>query len=275
MKIAELSRITGTHRSTIHLYVSLGLLPPPEALGPKLHHFGPEHIERLGEIKALRAQGLGLNEIRARMARRRPPRGGANKPRRREHHEGDRRAEILDVAARLFLDRGFDHTSVELIARTAGVGKATVYRYFDSKSNIFVESLDRLRFTLIPPATRALADIGMPFYDEVRLRLRLVLAHFGPYRAMTDLLGTTSRGRDRELGARAREALHRMMMNVEPAIRRAMARGEVRRGNSELFACMLWGALFSIGDRLALDGRYATEDAIAELVDFLRRAFRP
>ncbi|MBZ5710733.1 MerR family DNA-binding transcriptional regulator [Nannocystis pusilla] len=41
MKIAELSRVSGTHRSTIHHYLDLGLLPRPETLGPRLHHFGP------------------------------------------------------------------------------------------------------------------------------------------------------------------------------------------------------------------------------------------
>lgn len=272
MKIAELSRVSGTHRSTIHHYLALGLLPPPETLGPKLHHFGPQHVERLREIKALRSQGHGLAEIRSRMARRRPKRSETSRPRRRASGGGDPRTEILDVAARLFLDRGFDHTSVEMIARAAGVGKATVYQHFVSKSALFVESLDRLRFTLVPPETRAQADLGMPFLDELRLRVRVVLSHFRAYRTMTDLLGTTARGRDPEVAARARAALHRMVMNVEPTLRRAMDGGEIRRGDSELYSCILWGALFSIGDRLELDGRYSAGEATEVLLDFVHRA---
>lgn len=271
MKIAELSRKSGTHRSSIHHYLALGLLPPPETLGPKLHHFGPEHVERLREIKALRSQEVGLAEIRARIGKRRPGQSKPTRPRRRTNRGGDPRVEILDVAARLFLDRGFDHTSVQMIARAAGVGKATVYRHFVSKSALFVESLDRLRFTLVPPETRAQADVGMPLLDELRLRVQVVLSHFGAYRTLTDLLGATARGRDPEVAARARAALHRMVMNVEPTLRRAMDRGEIRRDDSELHACILWGALFAIGDRLELDGRYSTARAIEVLLEFVRR----
>ncbi|MDC0671997.1 MerR family transcriptional regulator [Nannocystis radixulma] len=70
MTIGELSRVGGTYRSTIHHDLDLGLLPRPETLGPRLHHFGPEHVERLRELKALRAEGLGLVEIPQRLATR-------------------------------------------------------------------------------------------------------------------------------------------------------------------------------------------------------------
>ncbi|MDC0671990.1 TetR family transcriptional regulator [Nannocystis radixulma] len=41
-----------------------------------------------------------------------------------------RRAALLDAAARLFLDRDFEGADVQSIARTAVVGKATVYQHF-------------------------------------------------------------------------------------------------------------------------------------------------
>ncbi|MCY0989501.1 MerR family transcriptional regulator [Nannocystis sp. ILAH1] len=123
MKIAELSRVSGTHRSTIHHYLDLGLLPRPETLGPRLHHFGPEHVERLREIKALRAQGLGLAEIRERLATRPRVRTPPRRQRRRREGATDRRSAILDAAARLFLDRGFEGADVQSIARAAGVAR--------------------------------------------------------------------------------------------------------------------------------------------------------
>lgn len=275
MKIAELSRVSGTHRSTIHHYLDLGLLPRPETVGPRLHHFGPEHVERLREIKALRAQGLGLAQIRQRLATRPRPRAAPRRPRRRREVAGDRRAAILDAAARLFLERGFDGADVQAIARAAGVGKATVYRLFAGKSELFVECLDRLRFTLVPAETRAQAESGLPFADEARLRAQAVLSRYGAYRTMTNLLGTTAHGRDPEVAARAREALHRMVTNAEPSLRRAMAAGALRRGDSELWAYMLWGALLALGDRLALDDRYSQADALAVYLEFIRHATAP
>jgi AcrR family transcriptional regulator len=46
------------------------------------------------------------------------------------------RAAILNAAARLFVERGWFPTSVESIAKAAGVGTATVYNHFSSKNLI-------------------------------------------------------------------------------------------------------------------------------------------
>ena len=49
-----------------------------------------------------------------------------------------RRREILDAAAELFRERGFDVTPVQAIAAKAGVAAGTVYLYFPSKEAILV-----------------------------------------------------------------------------------------------------------------------------------------
>lgn len=284
MKIAELSRVSGTHRSTIHHYLDLGLLAPPETVGPKLHHFGAEHVERLREIRALRAQGLGLPEIRERLTARRRPQTSPRPPRRpgRPGRHGaapdgpkDRRTAIVDAAARLFVEHGFEGASMQTIARAAGVGKATLYQHFVGKSELFVACLDRLRLTLVPAETRATVETGLPLGDEAQLRAQAVLSRLGGYRTLTNLLGTAASGRDPEVAAQARAALHRMVTNAEPMLLRAMAAGEMRRGDSELLAYMLWGALLALGDRLALDGRYTQREALAVYLEFVRRGTAP
>lgn len=50
---------------------------------------------------------------------------------------------ILEAAFELFLARGFDPVSTDLIAKTAGVSKVTVYAHFDSKEALFAQSLRR------------------------------------------------------------------------------------------------------------------------------------
>ena len=56
-----------------------------------------------------------------------PPRGDA---------EG-RRAAILDAALRVFGQYGFRRTSMDDIAREAGIGKGTIYLSFGSKDEVF------------------------------------------------------------------------------------------------------------------------------------------
>jgi AcrR family transcriptional regulator len=54
-----------------------------------------------------------------------------------------RRDQILEAAIRLWLRGGFDATSVEAIAREAGLGKGTVYLYFPTKDAILDEAVRR------------------------------------------------------------------------------------------------------------------------------------
>lgn len=56
-----------------------------------------------------------------------------------EKEKIDKRALILDAARELFLEKGYYPTTSEEIARRAGVGKGTIYQYFESKKEIFLE----------------------------------------------------------------------------------------------------------------------------------------
>ncbi len=49
-----------------------------------------------------------------------------------------KRTQILSGARTMFMEHGFASTSVEKIAKTAGVSKGTIYNYFASKEILFV-----------------------------------------------------------------------------------------------------------------------------------------
>jgi len=49
----------------------------------------------------------------------------------------DRRAEILDIAGPLFLEYGYQGTSMSQIAAAVGGSKGTLYAYFDNKESLF------------------------------------------------------------------------------------------------------------------------------------------
>jgi AcrR family transcriptional regulator len=65
--------------------------------------------------------------------------------RKRAAHLGPekRRPEILDAALKLFLSGGYEGTSMEAVARSAGVTKPVVYAAFDSKDDLFRSLLRR------------------------------------------------------------------------------------------------------------------------------------
>ena len=49
-----------------------------------------------------------------------------------------RRREIFNAAVKLFVEKGFNETSMREIAEAAGVGKSTLYDYFPSKDDILI-----------------------------------------------------------------------------------------------------------------------------------------
>jgi AcrR family transcriptional regulator len=53
----------------------------------------------------------------------------------------DKRRAILDAAAPIFGDEGYERASVDAIASAAGVSKPTIYSYFGGKEQLFRESV--------------------------------------------------------------------------------------------------------------------------------------
>lgn len=55
----------------------------------------------------------------------------------------DKREEVLDIASENFLSKGFDGTSINVMAREAGISKESIYRYFGSKEDLFLAVVER------------------------------------------------------------------------------------------------------------------------------------
>ncbi|WP_050531237.1 TetR/AcrR family transcriptional regulator [Pseudaestuariivita atlantica] len=79
----------------------------------------------------------------------------------RDEQKSTRRAAILDAAAGLYLEHGFDPVRAEQISDAAGVSTATVYNYFDGKGDILMTLLVREAEAVLD-ATRALAGDPPP-----------------------------------------------------------------------------------------------------------------
>ncbi len=87
---------------------------------------------------------------------------------------------ILKVAARFFMENGFEGVKVEEIAEECEVTKAVVYYYFNSKADLFVESM-KSTMEMVYNSTKKILEGNGPFYDRLltvagsRLRLASTL----------------------------------------------------------------------------------------------------
>jgi len=76
---------------------------------------------------------------------------------------------ILNAARRRFETFGYRRTSIAEIARDAGIAVGTVYRYFKSKEEIFLQVVRDLNDTWITRAREAMSQPGTPIERLARL----------------------------------------------------------------------------------------------------------
>lgn len=265
MKMAELVVASGIDRSTIHHYRNLGLLPPPERRGPKLHVYGAAHLTCLRDITRLRRDGHSLDEIRERLRHHR------RAPVTAEPVSRDPlRDRVLGAAVPLFLERGYDGVEVSDLLRASGVPRVTFYRHFRGKPDCFLSCVDALRYSLATPAERA--QVGPDFGRELERRITAVVTRARGWIDLNRLLLQTEANADPQLSRRAREALHRMVTNAEPALRRARRAGRISEGDTELLAYMSWGATLFAAYWLELRAPRAVDEAASTATRFVTAA---
>ncbi|WP_289019278.1 TetR/AcrR family transcriptional regulator [uncultured Ornithinimicrobium sp.] len=71
-----------------------------------------------------------------------------------------RRQQLIEVGRRLFAERGFEGTTVEEIAATAGVSKPVLYEHFGGKEGLYAVVVDREIQALLGQMTEALTKEG-------------------------------------------------------------------------------------------------------------------
>ncbi|WP_052500782.1 TetR/AcrR family transcriptional regulator [Jannaschia aquimarina] len=190
-----------------------------------------------------------------------------------------RPAEILDAALAEFEEHGFAKATPAGIARRAGIGRATIYLYFDGKDAVF-EAL--LRQRLIAPLEEIGAD--MPTADESAERmLRRVFGIF-----YEEVVGSRTAVLMRILIAEGHrfpsivELYHRQITEtgyglLRRIVDRGIARGEFRPDIAELdlrvlvgpaMMTVLWQIVFGALD--PIDPKRMMADHIKLVMDGIR-----
>jgi TetR/AcrR family transcriptional repressor of mexJK operon len=128
--------------------------------------------------------------------RARPPRRGGRPSRADASRLGDR---ILEVATDLFLTDGYGATTIEAVAKRAGISKRTFYHRFTDKAELFGAVVHRVIAQIRPPSNVPLLQ-GVSLEDVLRRLARLILqAALSPPALALHRLVTAESGRFPEL----------------------------------------------------------------------------
>ena len=155
-----------------------------------------------------------------------------------------RRARMLSAALELFRARALESVSTDDIAQAAGVGKATLYRYFETKEAVIRACLDEVLARLNDRLEAAEAGPGAP---PARLR-RIIGAMVDTFSDDLMPLRLITR-RERDLHGEWRRSVHdarvRLVAVLGAHFRRGTAAGWYRELDGELIAHFVMGMIRS------------------------------
>jgi TetR/AcrR family transcriptional regulator, mexJK operon transcriptional repressor len=189
----------------------------------------------------------------------RPGRGGGGRPTLEESVRRDVR--LLQVATTLFMERGFDGTSIDAVAEAAGVSKPTVYARYHDKRDLFAAVLrGRIARWLAPLSAAAEAQANEARPKGIRTTLhelsrQMIAQCLMPEAAALQRILAAQAIQFPELAKLAHEeGWLRAIRGVADLLRQFAARDEIKVADPELAADLFLDLVLGHSKRLALYG---------------------
>ena len=184
-------------------------------------------------------------------------------PDRRPRSEAYSLDELLDVVSRVFLERGYDATSMEDLARATGRTKSSIYHHVTGKEQLLAlavgKAVDALFAVLDEPASTTGPAVDR--LEHVVRRSAQVLVELLPY---VTLLLRVRGNTDAEREALARRRTFDRRLSA--LVREAMVEGDVRADlDPRLVTRLLFGMVNSVTEWYrpgGAHGRQEVEDAL-------------
>jgi len=148
----------------------------------------------------------------------------------RSQQKARRRQQISDAALQLFVDQGFQETTIEQIAREAQVSSPTVFNYFGSKQEILLELLVQADGRAVQESRERLADYADPLDALCDLESRLVgyALDAMPPELWRQLLPAVLRGGDEGVAAKYQALNRRLQREIALILRELQKLGKLR-----------------------------------------------
>lgn len=173
----------------------------------------------------------------------------------------NRRAAILQAARTVFAQRGFANTMIDDVAEAAGVAKGTVYLYFASKEQIFMEALLERARDLEAVATSAFAA-AQGWREKVRVYMEVRLRYLTQHQDFFRIYGLEFRNMcmlRKPLDAEVHELIRKGEIQLSQALAIALGKGEIRQVDPEMAALTISDLTRGVIDRRLLSGQVRTD----------------
>jgi TetR/AcrR family transcriptional regulator, cholesterol catabolism regulator len=194
---------------------------------------------------------------------------GEPAPRRRGGRRFTRRGQVLDTAARMFFERGYEATTTQDIGAELGLLKGSVYYYISSKQDLLFEIVQEYHQDTRAYFERILTSDATPM-EKLRELITTETAHTATNLTRSSLFYTEWRSLDPERQRTIIAERSRHEEAVETWIREAQATGEVRADTDPRLATFaIFGMVNSVYRWFRPDGRRTAEEVGAEFTELV------
>ncbi len=154
----------------------------------------------------------------------------------------ERRQRILAAASGLFGGAGYDGVQMAAVARAAGVGKPTLYRYFGSKEELFLEVLGEALAQLQLRLEEVVAQ-PLPPPESLALMIRTLVDMLARHTEPLRLISGDNPGLAQRLRGTFRNRRRPILDLLRRVLERGMASGDFRPLDLEITPALILGMI--------------------------------
>lgn len=187
----------------------------------------------------------------------------------------DSKQKILEVATRMFAERGYANVSIRDICKEAEVTPPMIYYYFRNKKGLFQavtkhkismkEFIERLKNATakgeIEEKIRAFNEVYLSSFPEEAFRVGFYIKDDASL--------------DKESARKVAEGFDEIMSILEKIIQEGIEKGEFRRTDAKVSADMLLGLLNHVlFQKIHFERTFELKKSVDQVGDFFLRAMR-
>jgi AcrR family transcriptional regulator len=276
-KIADLERLSGLPRRTIHFYIQSGLLHQPLKTGKTMAYYDDLHLEKLKLIQKEKSSGSPLFAIKQELAGDKGfgdlQKGGGisftfklgdpKKTRRRKTGPRKKlanRQNIIQQGCIHFRKNGYKQTKVNDIIKSLDIGKGTFYFYFTDKKELLLECVPMIFKDLFSKGWEKIRNEKNPL-KRLELRAQAVFPVLSEFCSIVTLCKEAMEDTDAKLKRMGRETFLSIRKPLEQDIEKGIEEGIFQPTDPKVMGTVMIGIIESMYYLKDLD-QTITQEAI-------------
>jgi AcrR family transcriptional regulator len=179
---------------------------------------------------------------------------------------------LLRIAAHRFASAGYRQTTLEEIARQAGVAKASMYRYFESKQELLAKMFIKVTTTLAS-RIEPLLTVSLAPEEKLRRAVQELVRAVGEHVALFTVFYGEEADLPPRLHAEITAVRQRLSANLERILAEGMEQGVFRQLNAKLLVYAITGMCAWL-HKWYTPGEARLDDVMFAFVELVERGCR-